>query len=83
MHEEFFKQQEALVIMEPVYQKMPDQIWIPHRPVIRNEAKVATKIRPVFNCSLKMGKAPSLNETVFPGIDLTNNLLSFTVVLWI
>ena len=74
--EEVFEQQESLGIIEPVTQKMPDQIWIPHRPVIRNEANVTTKIRPVFNCSLKMGKAPSLNEAAFPGFDLMNNLLS-------
>ena len=70
------EQQESLGIIEPVNQKTSDQIWIPHRPVIRNEANVTTKIRPVFNCSLKMGKAPSLNEAAFPGIDLMNNLLS-------
>ena len=57
-------------------QKTSDQIWIPHRPVIRNEANVTTKIKPVFNCSLKMGKAPSLNKAAFSGIDLMNNLLS-------
>ena len=28
-------------------------IWIPHRPVIKNTEQVTTKIRPVFNCSLK------------------------------
>ena len=75
-YEEVFEQQEALGIIEPVNQKMPDQIWIPHRPVIRNESNVMTKIRPVFNCSLTMGKAPSSNEAAFPGIDLMNNLLS-------
>ena len=74
-YEKVFEQQESLGIIEPVNQKMSDQIWIPHRPVIRNEANVTTKIRPVFNCSLKMGKAPSLNEAAFPGIDLMNNLL--------
>ena len=75
-YEEIFEQQESLSIIEPVNQKMPDQIWIPNRPVIRTEANVTTKIRPVFNCSLKMGKYPSLNEAAFPGIDLMNNLLS-------
>ena len=35
-----------------------------------------TKIRPVFNYSLKVGKTPSLNEAAFPVIDLRNNLLS-------
>ena len=75
-YEEVLEQQESLGIIEPVNQKTSDQIWIPHRPVIRNEANVTTKIRPVFNCSLKMGKASSLNEAAFPGIDLMNNLLS-------
>ena len=75
-HEEVFEQQESLGIIEPVNQKVPEQIWIAHRPVIRTEANVTTKIRPVFNCSLKMGKSPSLNEAAFPGIDLMNNLLS-------
>ena len=75
-YEEIFEQQEALGIIEPVNQKMPDQIWVPHRPVIRNESNVMTKIRLVFNCSLKMDKAPSLNEAALPGIDLINNLLS-------
>ena len=74
-YKEVFKQ-ESLGIIEPVNQKLPDQTWIPHRPVIKNESNVMTKIRPVFNCSLKIGKAPSLNEAAFLGIDLTNNLLS-------
>ena len=68
-YEEVFEQQESLGIIEPVNQKTSDQIWIPHRPVIRNEANVTTKIRQVFNCRLKMGKAPSLNEAGFPCID--------------
>ena len=75
-YEEVFEQQESLGIIELVNQKTSDQIWIPHRPVIRTEANVTTKIRPVFNCSLKIGKSPSLNEAAFPGIDLMNNLLS-------
>ena len=50
-YEEVFEQQESLGTIEPMYQKVPDQIWIHHRPVIRTEANVTTKIRPVFNCS--------------------------------
>ena len=75
-YEEVFEQHEALGIIEPVNQKMPDQIWIPHRPFIRKESSVMTKTSTVFNCCFKMGKAPSLNEASFPGIDLMNNLLS-------
>ena len=55
---------------------MPGLVFIPHRPVIKLDDLTTTKIRPVFNCSLKVGKSPSLNEAAFPGIDLMNNLLS-------
>ena len=53
-----------------------NHIWIPHRPVIRTEEQVTTKIRPAFNCSLKTDKAlPSLNEAAYPGIDLMGSIL--------
>ena len=76
-YEEVFDQQEALGIIEPVAKRVPGQIFIPHRPVIKMDNLVTTKIRPVFNCSLKVGKSPSLNEAAFPGIDLMNKLLTF------
>ena len=37
-------------------------IFIPHRPVIKEDLRVTTQIRPVLNCSLKVGGAPSLNQ---------------------
>ena len=75
-YEEVFNEQEALGIIEPVEKRTPGQIFIPHRPVIKMDDLTTTKIRPVFNCSLKVGKNPSLNEAAFPGIDLMNNLLA-------
>ena len=75
-YEDVFTQQEMLGIIEPVKVRTTGQVFIPHRPVIRTDEHTTTKIRPVFNCSLKVGKAPSLNEAAFPGIDLMNNLLS-------
>ena len=75
-YEEVFDQQEELGIIEPVDKRVPGQVFIPHRPVIKTDDQTTTKIRPVFNCSLKVGKSPSLNEAAFPGIDLMNNLLS-------
>ena len=75
-YEEVFEQQEALGIIEPVENRVPGQIVIPQRPVIKMDGLTTTKIRPVFNCSLKVGKAPSLDEAAFPSIDLMNNLLS-------
>ena len=65
--EEVFEQQEALGIIEPIENRVPGQIFIPHRPVIKMDGLTTTKIRPVFNCSLKVGKAPSLNNAAFPG----------------
>ena len=73
-HEEVFEQQEALGIIEPIKQKAPDKVWIPHRTVIRKEANVLTKIRSVFNCSPKIRKIPSLNEAASPGVDFMNIL---------
>ncbi|XP_068213417.1 uncharacterized protein [Palaemon carinicauda] len=53
-----------------------NKIWIPHRPVLKLEEQVTTKIRPVFKCSLKTDKElPSLNEAGYPGVDLMNNIL--------
>ena len=57
-----------------------EHIWIPHRPVIREDPLVkTTKIRPVFNCSLKTSAKPSLNEAAYPGIDLLNPLLDLLI----
>ncbi|XP_066985903.1 uncharacterized protein [Macrobrachium rosenbergii] len=79
-YEEVFDRQEELGIIEPVKNRAAGQVFIPHRPVIRKDENATTKIRPVFNCSLKkVGKAPSLNEAAFPGIDLMNNLLSLVL----
>ena len=56
-----FKQQEEEEIIERIEvdpQKYADYTWIPHRPIIKTEQQVTTKIRPVFNCSLKTHKFP-------------------------
>ena len=48
-----FKQQEEEGIIERIEvdpQKYADYTWIPHRPIIKTEQQVTTKIRPVFNC---------------------------------
>ena len=48
---------------------------IPHRPVIKDNELTTIKIRPVFNSSLKVRNVSSLNEAVYPVINLLNNLL--------
>ena len=77
-YEDVFKQQLADGIIErcPLGEQSKDEhVWIPHRPVIKTDELVTTKIRPVFNCSLKSGSAPSLNESAYPGVDLLNDLV--------
>ena len=53
-----------------------NHIWIPHRPVLKFEDQVTTKVRPVLNCSLRTGSDPSLNMAAYPGVDLLSNLIS-------
>ena len=72
-----FQQYEEEGIIEPIHVEYRDfhkYIWIPHRPVVKTQAQVTTKIRPVFNCSLKVGDSPSLNQASYPGVDLLASL---------
>ena len=43
--------------------------------MIKDDDLTTTQIRSVFNCSLKVRNATSLNEAVYPGINLLNDLL--------
>ena len=45
-------------------------IWVPHRLLIKKDPVCTTKIRLVFNCSLRTGNRPSLNDCVYPGVNL-------------
>ncbi len=79
-YEAVFDQQLADGIIEEIKvdpSEYKNKIWIPHRPIIKMEEQVTTKIRPVFNCSLKTDReAPSLNEAAYTGIDMMNNILN-------
>ena len=78
-YEAVLDQQLADGIIEEISVKPSEyhqKIWIPHRPVIKLDEQVTTKIRPVFNCSLKTNRElPSINEAAYTGIDLMNNIL--------
>ena len=54
-------------------------IWIPHRPVIKTHTNTTTKIRPVFNCSLKTNKAPSFNEAAYAGVNLMKDIVKLSI----
>ena len=43
-NEEVFEQQESLGIIEPVNQKVPDQISIPHRPAFRQKLMLRPRL---------------------------------------
>ena len=77
-YNEVFFQQESIGIIERL-KIQPEEfgkfIWIPHRSVIKNTEQMTTKIRPVFNYSLKTHGNYSLNEAAYPGISLINNLI--------
>ena len=72
-----FQEQLKLGIIEEISAFFPEHhAWIPHRPIDRNDSIVhSTNIRPVFNCSLKVGGKPSLSEAAFREIDLTSDIL--------
>ena len=75
-----FQQQLADGVLEKIPLSNADhRVWIPHRPVVKTSDQTTTKIRPVLNCSLKIGNAPSLNESAYPGINLLTDF--FKVLL--
>src|ERR1044072_3748677 len=70
--------------MEPVEfspREFSKYIWISHRPIIKTAEQVTTKIRPVFNCSLRVGNSPSLNQASYPGVDLLSSLFRLLLSL--
>lgn len=78
-YSEIFQQQIERGIIEPVEIQRSDYdqyVFIPHHPVIKGETQTSTKVRVVYNASLKPNQdAPSLNQACFEGIDLLTNLV--------
>ena len=56
-----FQEQLKLCIIEEISPSFAEHhVWISHRPIVSNDPLMhSTKIRPVFNCSLKVGRKPS------------------------
>ena len=83
-YDSVLEQQLAEGIIEPVRidtSPSSSQVFIPYREVVRTDPACTTKVRPVLNCSAKVGKAPSLNEASFPGVDLMGNLFQLLIGL--
>ena len=82
-NEVFFDQLEKNIIEE--FSCSPSEfskyVWLPHRPVIKQDEQCSTKIRPVFNASLKTCKdKPSLNEASYAGVNIMQNMLSLLLL---
>lgn len=77
-----FKQYQREGIIEPIQissENIKNFKFVPHRAVIKTAAQVTTKIRPVFNCSLRVGGSPSLNQASYHGVDLLNSLFRLLI----
>lgn len=79
-----FNEYEDCGIIEP-FSVLPGTyencIWVPHRPVFKEGQGVTTKIRPVFNCSLKRRGGTSINDAAYSGVNLTAQLLDLLLTL--
>ena len=82
-YREVFEQQESEGIIERIAVDPKDfknYVWIPHRPVFKSDAQTTTKIRPVYNCSLKTKGGNSLNEASYPGVNLMSDMLELLLM---
>ena len=79
---DIFHQQETEGIIERFYVQ-PEEfhkfVWIPHRPIIREGKQITTKVRAVYNCSLKTKGNLSLNDAAYPGINLLRDLTELLI----
>ena len=57
-------------------------ILIPHKPVIKKDPVCITNIRPVSNCSLWTGSRPSINDCVYPGVNLFTDKWDLLSKFW-
>ena len=78
-YDKVLQEQVSTGIIEKVEFNENDNIFIPHRPVIKVDEQCTTKLRIVLNCSLKTKKGPSLNESAYHGVDLLNNLTELLI----
>ncbi|XP_036347468.1 uncharacterized protein LOC118756835 [Rhagoletis pomonella] len=61
--------------MEPLTETINQALYMPHHPVIK-ESRVTTKLRVVFNASAKTTSGNSLNDALFVGPQLQQDLVA-------
>ena len=47
--------------------------------MIKTDTNTTTKLRPVFNCSLKRNKVLSLSEAVYAGLSLMKDIIKLSI----
>lgn len=81
MYQEYldvFLQYEKESIMEEIFvpsRRFGDYVWIPHWPIFKSDSAATSRIRPVFNFSLKTGNSVSLNEAAYSSVNLLSDML--------
>ena len=81
LYDDLIREQEKLGFIEKVYENavVPNKSkvhYLPHHPVHKDS--LTTPIRIVYDCSAKASKhSPSLNDCLYTGPNLINNLVGF------
>ena len=75
-----YEREKIIERFECTPEQFPKFVWIPHHPVIKDDEAATTKLRPVFNCSLKTGDRPSINETSYAGVNLMADMCNFLIL---
>lgn len=77
-YQNVFDQQEKEGIIEriPIPSEDSGFVFVPHRAVVKQTVQSTTKVRPVFNCSLRSSGQPSLNDAAFVGENLLEEMFS-------
>ncbi|XP_036347063.1 uncharacterized protein LOC118756404, partial [Rhagoletis pomonella] len=74
-YDEFMRELIDMGHMEEVFETTSEVYYMPHHPVIK-ESSVTTKLRVVFNASAKTTTGNSLNDALFVGPQLQQDLYS-------
>ncbi|GFX74663.1 integrase catalytic domain-containing protein [Trichonephila clavipes] len=68
-----FKEWEELEIIEKIEQKGENSHFLPHRPIVKSDS-ITTKIRPVFDASARATGQSSLNDSLYKGPNLIEQI---------
>jgi hypothetical protein len=76
-YNEILKEQLKEGVIERIYVK-PEHyenfVWTPHRAVIKDCEITTSKLRIVYNCSMKINNDPSINDASYPGVNMLASL---------